>query len=74
MNKNTVLKGAAILTLANIITRFSGFFYRIYMNNTIGIEGMGLYQLIMPIYGLCWSITSSGFTTAVSKLTEQEKA
>lgn len=74
MNKNTVLKGAAILTLANIITRFSGFFYRIYMNNTIGIEGMGLYQLIMPIYGLCWSITSSGFTTTVSKLTAQEKA
>lgn len=74
MNKNTVLKGAFILTLANIITRFTGFFYRIYMNNTIGIEGMGLYQLIMPVYSLCWSITSSGFTTTISKLTAQEKA
>ncbi len=74
MSKNTVLKGAVILTLANIITRFTGFFYRIYMNNTIGAEGMGLYQLIIPVYSLCWSITSSGFTTTISKLTAQEKA
>ena len=35
---------------------------------------MGLYQLIMPIYMLTWSITSSGFTTTISKLTAQEKA
>ena len=74
MNKSTILKGAFILTLANIFTRVIGFFYRIYMNNTIGIEGMGLYQLILPIYSLCWSITSAGFTTTISKLTAQEKA
>ena len=59
---------------ANLTTRFMGFYYRIYMSRAIGNEGMGLYQLIMPIYMLAWSITSSGLTTTVSKLTAEENA
>lgn len=74
MSKKGLVAGAMILTAANLITRFLGFFYRIFMSNTIGPEGMGLYQLIMPIYMLAWTITSSGFTTTISKLTAQENA
>lgn len=74
MRKKSLITGAIILTVANLTTRFIGFFYRIYMSNTIGAEGMGLYQLIMPIYMLAWSISSSGFTTTISKLTAQENA
>lgn len=74
MRRKSLVAGAIILILANLTTRFIGFFYRIYMSNTIGAEGMGLYQLIMPIYMLAWSITSSGFTTTISKLTAQENA
>lgn len=74
MFKSTIIKGALILTLANIITRILGFVYRIYMSNTIGAEGMGLYQLITPLYLLIWALTSSGLSTAMSKLTAQEMA
>lgn len=74
MSTKNIIRGALILTLANLITRFLGFFYRIYMSNTIGAEGMGLYQLVMPIYMLCWSLGPSGFTTTISKLTAQENA
>ena len=35
---------------------------------------MGLYQLIMPVYALAWSISCAGFNTTVSKLTAQEHA
>ena len=35
---------------------------------------MGLYQLIMPVYALAWSISCAGFNTTVSKLTAQEMA
>lgn len=35
---------------------------------------MGLYQLIMPVYVLAWSISCAGFNTTVSKLTAQELA
>ena len=71
MSKKTILAGAFILTAAGFITRFLGFFYRIAMVNAIGTEGMGLFQLMMPIYSLAWSLTSSGFTTTVSRLTAQ---
>ena len=70
---STILKGAAILTAAGVITRLLGFIYRIFMSNVMGAEGMGLYQLIMPIYMLAWSISCSGFNTAVSKLIAQER-
>ena len=69
----SILKGAAILTAAGVITRLLGFIYRIFMSNVMGAEGMGLYQLIMPIYMLAWSISCSGFNTAVSKLVAQER-
>ncbi|MEI3523915.1 MAG: oligosaccharide flippase family protein [Anaerotignum sp.] len=50
-------------------TKCMGFFYRIFMSNYIGAEGMGLYQLILPLYTLAWSITAGGFTITVSRLT-----
>ena len=73
MKKNLVTS-AVILIIAGLITKILGFVYRIYMSNLIGAEGMGLYQLIMPVYALAWSISCSGFTTTISKLTSQEKA
>lgn len=74
MHRQTIIKGAIILTVANIVTRIIGFFYRIFMAKTIGAEGMGLYQLITPIYLLVWSVSASGLSTTMSKLTAQEKA
>lgn len=73
MNKKTILSGALVLSIAGIITRLMGFAYRIYMSNAIGAEGIGLYQLVLPIYGLVWSISCSGITTTISKLIAQEK-
>ena len=74
VKKKSLITGALILTAASIITKILGFIYRIYMSNTIGAEGMGLYQLIVPIYTLAWSISASGFSTTVSKLVSQENA
>jgi len=74
LNRKKILTGALTLTAAGIITRILGFVYRIYMSNLMGAEGMGLYQLIMPVYTLAWSIACAGFNTTVSKLTAQERA
>ncbi|MCL2285746.1 MAG: polysaccharide biosynthesis protein [Firmicutes bacterium] len=74
INRKRILTGALILTLAGVATRVLGFVYRIYMSNLMGAEGMGLYQLIMPVYTLAWSISCAGFNTTVSKLTAQERA
>jgi len=69
-----IVQSTLILTVANLINRLIGFGYRIYMSNILGPEGMGLFQLIMPIYALAWSISCSGLTTSVSKLVASEKA
>jgi len=74
LKRKSIMVGALMLTAAGLLTRILGFVYRIYMSNTIGAEGMGLYQLIMPVYSLAWSIACSGFTTSISKIVAQENA
>lgn len=65
--KKVLIKGALLLTIAGILSRFIGFFYRIFLSNTIGAEGMGIYQLIFPIYSLCHSIAVAALQTAISQ-------
>lgn len=74
MKKSSVIKGTIILTVAALITRLFGFANRIYLSNLIGAEGMGLYQLVFPIYMICYTLCCSGIFTAVSKLVAEEKA
>ena len=38
------------MTITALILRTIGIFFRIYMSNKIGAEGLGLYQLIFSIY------------------------
>lgn len=52
---------------AGIISRILGFFYKIFLSRTIGASGLGLYQLIFPIFSLCLSISTSGIQTAISR-------
>ena len=61
--KNALLRGTILLTLTGILCRILGFFYRIFLANVIGAEGMGIYQLIFPIYSICFSLCASGTET-----------
>lgn len=67
--KQTLLKGTFILTATGFLSRFIGFFYRMFLSHTFGEESVGLYQLIFPIYALCLSLTASGIETAISRCT-----
>ena len=74
MKKFTFLKNAAILTITALILRTLGIFFRIYMSNTIGAEGMGLYQLIFSVYVLAAAFAAGGISTAVTRLCADELA
>jgi len=50
-----------------MISRILGFFYRIFLSHTIGASGLGLYQLIFPVFTLCLAISASGIQTAISR-------
>ena len=65
--KQTIIRGTIILTITGFFSRFMGFFYRIFLSRTFGEEGVGLYQLIFPVYALCYSLTTAGIETAVSR-------
>lgn len=74
MNKKLFLKGTLILIIGNIITKTLGFIYRVYIANAIGAEGMGLFQLVFPLFVLVMTVTTSGLSMAVSNLVAQESA
>ena len=67
MSKNAIIRGTFVLTATGILTRFIGFFFRSFLSHTFGEEQMGLYQLIFPIYALCFSLSSAGIETALSR-------
>ena len=66
--KNAILKGTILLTITGLITRVLGFYYRICLADALGAEYLGIYQLIFPVYGICYTLYASGIQTAVSKL------
>lgn len=66
--QKTIIQSTIILTVTSLFTRLLGFVFRIYMANNLGAYKMGLYQLIVPIYILGWSIVCSGFSTTITKL------
>lgn len=68
MNRNrTIIKGAFILTVTGFATRIIGFFYRIFLSQTFGEEGVGIYQLAFPVFALGFSLTAAGIETAISR-------
>lgn len=75
MSKNKLLiKGAAILTIAGLCSKILGFLYRIFLSHLIGAEGMGTFQLIIPISGFCVSLCSGGIQIAVSRFVAESKS
>ena len=71
-NKNPIIIGTAILTATGLISRIIGFFYRIFLSNTIGEEGMGIYQLIFPVSSICFAICAASIQTAISRFVAAE--
>lgn len=66
-NGKTLIRGALILMLTGFLSRIIGFFYRIFLSRAIGAEGMGIYQLIFPLYSLCFALTVAGLQTVLSR-------
>ena len=65
--KHPLLTGAIFLTLAGFFSRFIGFFYKIFLSRVIGAEGMGIYQLVFPVYAFAFSLSAAGIQTGISR-------
>lgn len=71
--RSSLIKGTLILTLAGTISRFIGFFYKIFLSRTIGAEALGIYQLIFPLFAFCLALSCGGLQTAISRYTASSK-
>ncbi len=65
--KHTIIRGTLILTSVGFLCRIMGFFYRIFLSHTFGEEGVGLYQLVFPVFAFALSFTCAGLETAISR-------
>ncbi len=72
--KKMLIKGTVILTISGIIVRIIGMLYRMFLSRLIGAEGLGLFQLILPVYVLMAAAVSFGLPGAVTKMIAERHA
>ncbi len=69
LGKNAILKGAFILGVGAFIAKLLGAIYRVPLTNLIGGYGLGLYQMVFPVYSLLLDFAGAGAPNAIAKLT-----
>ncbi len=65
--KRAFLTGTLLLTGTGFLCRILGFFYRIFMSRTIGAEGLGIYNMVHPVFGICFALCAGSIQTALSQ-------
>lgn len=68
LSQHKLLKGTVILSVTGFITRIIGFIYKIYLADLLGAHMLGLYQLVFPVYAICFTIYGAGLQTAISQV------
>ena len=63
-----MIKGAAILAVAGIISKIFGAIFRIPLTNLIGANGQSYYTVAYNIYYLLYVIATAGFPVAISRM------
>ena len=74
VSKTSFLKGAAWIAAGGFIAKLIGALYRIPLTNLIGGRGLGLYQLVYPVYCLLLTVSATGIPSSIAKLTAERIA
>lgn len=67
-NARALGRSAAALAAIGIIAKLIGALYRVPLTNIIGAEGMGLYQMVFPLYTVLLAFCGGGITSAVARV------
>lgn len=74
VKKDSFMKGVFTLAVAGIIVRITGFLYRVPLTRLIGAEGIGIYQLALPVFTALHAISVGGIAVAVANLVAEYTA
>jgi stage V sporulation protein B len=66
--KNKILSGVMALGIGAFISKLLGAIYRVPLTNLIGGKGLGLYQMIFPVYAVLLDFSGAGVPSALSKV------
>lgn len=72
--KNSVGKGAIILIVSGFVCKLFGAMFRLPLTNILGMEGIGVFQMVMSLYSLTLVLITGGVTTALSQLVSSSRA
>ena len=67
----SLLLGTTILLFSNILVKGLGFAYRVFLVRLLGAEGMGLIEMVSPLYSFLVLLGGFGFPLAFSKKTAE---
>ena len=65
------IKGAAWIAVGGFVAKLIGALSRIPLTNLIGGHGLGLYQMVYPVYCLLLTISATGIPSSIAKLTAE---
>lgn len=68
LKNKKMLGGAVTLGAGTFIAKILGALYRIPLTNMIGSYGLGLYQMVFPLYTVLLDFSGAGVPSALSKL------
>ena len=68
MTKGKFLLQGAVLTAVSLFLRITNMGYRSFLSQEMGSAGMGLYQLILSIFLLTVTLSTSGISLAVTRM------
>lgn len=72
--EKSFVRGAFVLMFFGVLSKILGAIYRIPLTSIISPEGMGLYQMVFPVYSLLLTVSSSGLPSSISKLISEAHA
>jgi len=72
--KRSFIYGAFVLMIASAVNRIVGFIYQAAIYRLIGPEGIGLFNLVYPVYILIIVIATAGIPLGISKLVSEQEA
>lgn len=68
MKKQGLVYSAVVLTVGSVLAKIFGAIYRVALTRILGGVGIGMYQMVFPLYSLCVVIVTAGLPLAVSKV------
>ena len=71
IRKNTLLGSALMLTAVNLMLRFGGTAFQVWLSGRIGAAGIGLLQLILSVNMLALTLGAAGGRTTAMYLTAE---